>query len=71
MPAVLDQPRLIVSMDVYPHGNINFMLQLFHEIGIGISEILISDQSRRSLTIKQNLRTLPDMVIGMVSQVSQ
>ena len=36
----------------------------------GISGILQSDWSRGSLTIKQNLRTLPDMVIGMGSQVS-
>ena len=44
------------------------MRQLFHEI---FSEILQSDWSRESLTTKQNLRALPDMIIGMGSQVLQ
>ena len=31
-PAVPDQVQLIISMDVYTHKKISFMLQLFHEI---------------------------------------
>ena len=42
------------------------MLQLFHEIGL--SGIVQSDWSGGSSTVKQNLRILPDMVIGMWSQ---
>ena len=39
------------------------MLQLFHEIGL--SGIVQSDWLGGSSTVKQNLRILPDMVIGM------
>ena len=42
------------------------MLQLFHEIGL--SGIVQSDWLGGSSTVKQNLRILPDMVIGMWSQ---
>ena len=59
-PALAEQAQLIISMDIYPHKkNPNF------------TAILQLDQSRRSLTIKPNLITLSDMVIGMGSQVWQ
>ena len=40
-------------------------------LNIGLSRILNSDWSKGSFTIKQNLRTLPGMVIGIGNQVSQ
>ena len=64
-----DQDQLIISIDVYPHKKNLYASTL--SLNIGLSRILNSDWSKGSFTIKQNLRTLPGMVIGIGNQVSQ
>ena len=56
------------SIDVCLHNKINFILHLF-SWNIGLLGILQSDWLRVSLTIKQSLRTFPNIEIGMESQV--
>ena len=73
-PAAPYQDQLIISMDVYPHQKINSKIKInFSTLSrnIGLSGILHSDWLRGSLTIKQNLRNLPDMAIGMASRVTK